>query len=127
MSDISLLAVMGMPAPTEQTPTDIFPAEARPTTFAGSFDIAAGQVSLKIDSAPIAQADPVQDVDVGIMATSEITAAGHIPEALIEDIVNRVIQRLSTNAIQEIAWEVVPEMAELLIRKQISQQKQLTH
>jgi CheY-like chemotaxis protein len=50
-----------------------------------------------------------------------------IPESVIEDIVNRVIQKLSTTAIQDIAWEVVPEMAELLIRKQIAQQKQLAH
>ena len=50
-----------------------------------------------------------------------------IPESLVEDIVNRVIQKLSAKAIQDVAWEVVPEMAELLIRKQIAQQKQLAH
>ena len=50
-----------------------------------------------------------------------------IPESVIEDIVNRVIQKLSAKAIQDVAWEVVPEMAELLIRKQIAQQKQLSH
>ncbi len=127
-SDMSLLAVMGTtPAPTEEIPTDVLLAESNPTMFAGSFDLAAGQVSLPTDLAPIAQADPAQDVNVGTVSTTEMIAVGHIPEAVIEEIVNRVIQRLSTNAIQEIAWEVVPEMAELLIRKQISQQKQLTH
>jgi CheY-like chemotaxis protein len=128
-SDMSLLAVMGTPIPTEEVPSDTFPAESRPTTFAGSFDIAAGQVSLQSDLPLIAQADSVQDVSVGTVSDSgsAVTAVEHIPEAVIEEIVNRVIQRLSTKAIQEIAWEVVPEMAELLIRKQISQQKQLTH
>ncbi len=54
-------------------------------------------------------------------------SAMQIPESLVEDIVNRVIQKLSAKAIQDVAWEVVPEMAELLIRKQIAQQKQLAH
>ncbi len=54
-------------------------------------------------------------------------SASAIPESVIDDIVNRVIEKLSTKAIQDIAWEVVPEMAELLIRKQIAQQKQLAH
>lgn len=53
--------------------------------------------------------------------------AMHIPESVIEDIVNQVIQKLSAKAIQDVAWEVVPEMAELLIRKQLAQQKQLSH
>ena len=53
--------------------------------------------------------------------------AMQIPESVIEDIVNQVIQKLSAKAIQDVAWEVVPEMAELLIRKQLAQQKQLSH
>ena len=75
-------------------------------------------------------------------AVSEMTSSGmptvsepikltenavQISESVIEDIVNRVIQKLSAKAIQDVAWEVVPEMAELLIRKQIAQQKQLAH
>ena len=127
-SDMPLLAVLGTsPAITEEMPIHTLPPESNPATFAGSFDVAAGHVSLQTELTPITSAIPVQDVNVGTVFQSDETAALHIPEAVIEEIVNRVIQRLSTNAIQEIAWEVVPEMAELLIRKQILQQKQLTH
>ncbi len=127
-SDVPLLAVLGTtPALTEEIPANALPAEASPATCAESFDVAAGHVSLQIDLAPITSTSPVQDVNVGTVSKPDEAAALHLPEAVIEEIVNRVIQRLSTSAIQEIAWEVVPEMAELLIRKQISQQKQLAH
>lgn len=44
-----------------------------------------------------------------------------VSPALIDEIVSRVVARLSEKAIQEIAWEVVPEMAELLIRRQLAE------
>lgn len=128
VSDMSLLAVLGTtPAFAEDILTNTLPAESIPATFAGSFDVAAGHVSLQPELPLTADTSRVQDVSVGTVTTPDGAAALHVPEAVIEEIVNRVIQRLSTNAIQEIAWEVVPEMAELLIRKQISQQQQLAH
>ncbi len=127
-SDLPLLAVLGTtPAITEEIPTNTLPTESNPATFAGSFDVSAGHISRQTELTPISSASPVQDVNVGTVFKTDETSALHIPEAVIEEIVNRVIQRLSANAIQEIAWEIVPEMAELLIRKQLSQQKQLTH
>lgn len=127
-SDMPLLAVLGTSsALTEEIPTNTPATESNPATFAESFDVAVGHVAPPTEVIPVAQTSPVQDVNVGTVFKSDEVAALHIPEAVIEEIVNRVIQRLSTNAIQEIAWEVVPEMAELLIRKQISQQQQLAH
>lgn len=127
-SDVPLLAIFGTTSThTEELPADMVLAESSPATFAGSFDVAAGQVSLPTEVTPLTNLSPVQDVNVGTISKPDEMAAMPISEAMIEEIVNRVIQRLSTTAIQEIAWEVVPEMAELLIRKQISQQKQLTH
>ena len=44
------------------------------------------------------------------------------PEA-INAIARRVVEHLSEAVVREIAWEVVPELAELLIRKKLDEQK----
>jgi hypothetical protein len=38
--------------------------------------------------------------------------------------VERVVQRVSSEAIREIAWEVVPELSEMIIRRTIEEQKE---
>ncbi len=127
-ADSSLLAVLGTaPAFMEEVLPTSPPVELNQPTFAGSFDVAAGHVSLPAEMPATANTSTIQDVSIGTVATPDRAAALQVSEAVIEEIVNRVVQRLSTNAIQEIAWEVVPEMAELLIRKQLSQQSQLAH
>ena len=132
-TDLPLLAVLGAtPAFMQEASAITISADARTlsaetpsATFAGSFDVAAGHLSFPLEPTSFVQASPAQDVHAGTVSKSDEMSALPIPEAVIEEIVTRVIQRLSTNAIQEIAWEIVPEMAEMLIRKQISQQKQL--
>ncbi len=127
-ADSSLLAVLGTtPAFTEEVLPASLLVESNQATFAGSFDVVMGHVAPPAEVPVAAETSTSQDVSTGIVATPDRAAALHISEAVIEEIVNRVVQRLSTNAIQEIAWEVVPEMAELLIRKQLSQQSQLAH
>jgi hypothetical protein len=44
------------------------------------------------------------------------------PEA-IDAIARRAIELLSDKVVREIAWEVVPELAELLIKKKLEEQK----
>ncbi len=123
-----LLAVLGnAPAFTEEVLPASVPEESNQSTFAGSFDVAAGHISMPAEMPATADIRTIQDVSIGTEPAPDRTAPLHISEAVIEEIVNRVVQRLSTNAIQEIAWEVVPEMAELLIRKQLSQQSQVAH
>ena len=49
------------------------------------------------------------------------------PEALssqtIDAIARRVMDQMSDRVVREIAWEVVPELSELLIRKKLDEQK----
>jgi hypothetical protein len=47
---------------------------------------------------------------------------GLSPEA-IDAIVKRVVAQMSDAVVREIAWEVVPELAELLIKKKLDEQK----
>jgi CheY-like chemotaxis protein len=56
----------------------------------------------------------------GNLSADQMTVQSFSP-ALIDEIVNRVVARLSEKAIQQIAWEVVPEMAEVIIRRQLSE------
>jgi CheY-like chemotaxis protein len=125
-NDVPLLAVLGMsPAATEETAAQFPLADSAPPSFSERFDVGAGQLDLRAEA--LASASPVQDVKTGTMTSEAAPTALPIPEAVIEEIVNRVVRQLSTKAIQEVAWEVVPEMAELLIRKQISQHPRLAH
>ncbi len=85
-----------------------------------------------VASAPVLEATPAPVEEMAPTVIAAVLApisegTMQIPESVIEDIIDRVIQKLSAKAIQDVAWEVVPEMAELLIRKQIAQQKQLSH
>lgn len=52
---------------------------------------------------------------------AETALSGEISEELVNEIVRRVVERLSEKAVREIAWEVVPEMAELIIKKMTEQ------
>jgi CheY-like chemotaxis protein len=130
-TDTPLLAVLGTsPATTNEVVAAHLPLadSANPSfspSFRESFDVAVGQIDLQADA--VESISPAQEVKTGLAASQATPAALQIPEAVIEEIVNRVVRQLSTKAIQEVAWEVVPEMAELLIRKQISQHQPLTH
>lgn len=128
-NDMSLLAVL--PPPDEPAPTNHAVVESvEQASFATAFDMGVGQVNLDPPppvtetTVPAAFDTPLPDMAAPVAATNSVLP---LSEAMIEEIVNRVVQRLSTQAIQEIAWEVVPEMAELLIRKQLSNHPQLSH
>ena len=66
-----------------------------------------------------------------IPATQSIKSSGAKPADLRADIsedqlnliVNKVIQRMSAEIIREVAWEVVPELSESIIRRTIEEQK----
>jgi CheY-like chemotaxis protein len=49
--------------------------------------------------------------------------ATDMPEDLLNLIVDRVMRRMSAEIIREVAWEVVPELSESIIRRTIEEQK----
>ncbi len=128
-NEMPLLAVLPSVTSASSASADVLSQEAQvdDASFAQSFDVGMGQISLDAPLATEASPSPVQDVKTGNLTPPVTNNVLPISEAVIEEIVNRVIQRLSSQAIQEIAWEVVPEMAELMIRKQLSQHQQLSH
>ena len=64
---------------------------------------------------------PVKDAAIeSPLPTSEAQVpATSADDDLVERVAQRVIDKLSSKIIQEIAWEVVPDLAESLIRREI--------
>ncbi|MBI4483291.1 MAG: hypothetical protein HY652_10420, partial [Acidobacteria bacterium] len=52
----------------------------------------------------------------------EMAPQGH-GDPLVETVVQQVLSRLSERVIREIAWEVVPELAESLIKEHLKKEK----
>jgi CheY-like chemotaxis protein len=131
-NDVALLSVLSS-INEPKMPKEVriqTPAEAEASALMKSFDMGVGHINLdaSVPMLPV-KANQTLPIISGTHATSDTASVMRndvmtaLPEAIIEEIVQRVIQRLSTQTIQEIAWEVVPEMAELLIRQQLSQQR----
>ncbi len=52
-----------------------------------------------------------------------ITSIEQIPQHLVDEIVRRAISQISEAIVREIVWEVVPDLAEILIKKQLEKIK----
>jgi CheY-like chemotaxis protein len=92
-----------------------------PEEAATSVDLPESEPPSSLSASQIEQIEK-RDEGAGIAVSPAEGLNGHaIPAALIDEIARRVVERLSEKAIQEIAWEVVPEMAELLIRRQLAE------
>ena len=64
----------------------------------------------------VAEPEPVS------VATSPAVASGQLTPEMIDVIARRVVEMMSDKVVREIAWEVVPDLAELLIKEQLEKQ-----
>lgn len=53
--------------------------------------------------------------------TSPTASAGQLSPEMIDAIAQRVMEKLSDRAVKEVAWEVVPQHAELIIKKMVEE------
>jgi hypothetical protein len=44
-----------------------------------------------------------------------------LPDEIIDAIAQRVIRQMSPDVIREVAWEVVPDLAEIIIRQYLDE------
>jgi hypothetical protein len=65
-------------------------------------------------AAPVFEPSPAQ--------ASAPAASGNLSPADIDAIARRVVELMSTKVIEEIAWEVVPQLSEILIKRQLEEQ-----
>jgi CheY-like chemotaxis protein len=70
-----------------------------------------------ISSDSVASAAPA----AAVSAPSGVLALGQLSPEIIDAIARRAVEHLSEKAVQEIAWEVVPQLAELLIKRQLEE------
>lgn len=77
-------------------------------------------------SSPVLQTGPELAPEPVIeKATAPLTTpeAGGLSPDTIEAIARRMVEQMSDKVIREIAWEVVPELSELLIKRKLEEQK----
>jgi CheY-like chemotaxis protein len=72
-----------------------------------------------VDDTPV---EPLLPVSV---AEDQVSVDPKLPlsAAAIDAIARRVVEQMSEKVVREIAWDVVPELAELLIKKKLEEQK----
>ena len=56
-------------------------------------------------------------------ATSTSITADQLSPEMIDAIARRAVELMSDKVIREIAWEVVPDLAELLIKRQLEEKE----
>jgi len=57
------------------------------------------------------------------VAPSTGLSADQLTPEMIDTIARRVVEMMSDKVVREIAWEVVPDLAELLIKQQLEKTK----
>ena len=71
-----------------------------------------------VESAPEVVSAPVHQEEAQSTSTAETLSA-----QTIDAIARRVIEQMSDKVVRDIAWEIVPELSELLIKRKLEEQK----
>ena len=75
-------------------------------------------------AAAVAEPEPeVESAPESVTSVSAPVTAGELSPEMIDAIARRAVELMSDKVIREIAWEVVPDLAELLIKKQLEETK----
>lgn len=78
------------------------------------------EVTLAAEPEPEPKAE---SVPAAVQSASASLAVGELSPEMIDAIARRAVELMSDKVIREIAWEVVPDLAELLIKKQLEETK----
>jgi CheY-like chemotaxis protein len=68
---------------------------------------------------PPAAASPATAPSSSVAAAAPVAAAGPLSDADVDRIARRVIDLLGDKPVRDVAWEVVPDLAEVLLRSRI--------
>ncbi|MBL8149076.1 MAG: response regulator [Blastocatellia bacterium] len=74
--------------------------------------------SVEVASVPVAEVPVVASHS---LPSPVITTIDQIPQHLIDEIVRQAVAKMSEDVVRQIAWEVVPDLAEILIKKRLDQ------
>jgi hypothetical protein len=76
----------------------------------------------EIPEAAVAEPEPVVAAEPEPAAASTSFNPSQLTPEMIDVIARRVVEMMSDKVVREIAWEVVPDLAELLIKEQLEKQ-----
>ena len=90
-------------------------------------------VSSSYDIGPAAEVEQVMPVSVvpqsvtsQAQPASQVASAAQLSPEMIDSIARRVVEMMSDKVVREVAWDVVPELAELLIKRQLEEKESQT-
>ncbi|MEE9219122.1 MAG: response regulator [Acidobacteriota bacterium] len=118
------------PKATDASMADEGPAAAplEPTAASATSDAYEQTFEMKEEPETIALAGPrpTEETGPGTLYSGPApqpppTVTDTLTPEQIERIARRVVEHLSDNVLREVAWEIIPDLAEILIRKRISE------
>ncbi|MCP4203802.1 MAG: response regulator transcription factor [bacterium] len=88
--------------------------------------VSATAAEVEIEDAAVAEPESFDSVDdeemLGAAGATDGGAAGvQMSDELVDRIARRVVELLSEEAIREVAWEVIPDLAEVVIKERLNQ------
>ena len=122
-----------IPEPSPAEPAYSAPAllnrdryQSSPSTFSNSAVAVAEPIVATEDQFAATQelARPIEVEPEPIAAPVSVatpSSAGELSPEMIDAIARRAVELMSEKAVQEIAWEVVPQLAELMIKRQLEE------
>ncbi|HJQ35031.1 MAG TPA: response regulator [Pyrinomonadaceae bacterium] len=109
-------------APRGSVEPEVVPAaEPVPATVEGEFTD--GSVEGDQPKPPAGQSASAPNVGQARVGVEEPLRADQLSKEAIDAIARRVVELMSDKVVREIAWEVVPELAELLIKQKLEEEK----
>jgi CheY-like chemotaxis protein len=119
--------------PFPARPAEVFVEEISADAARALFDVPAPEVPqalAEVSSPPAAPAAPPHELEALAQTSSipelaqmlsSVSGAAALSEADIDRLAARVVEKLSDRIIREIAWEVIPDMAEIVIKQRIKE------
>jgi CheY-like chemotaxis protein len=101
-------AVAVTPTLDQMAHTQEFPRPSKPLVEAAT----------AVQSERLAEQPQASTGEIGVATDSQ---SSELSPAMIDAIARRAVEHLSEKVVQEIAWEVVPQLAELLIKRQLEE------
>jgi len=91
-----------------------------------SFEPQSHEVVIEEARAPFESSSHVDHQAVASAAVASGVTAGSLSPEMIDVIARRVVEMMSDKVVREIAWEVVPDLAELLIQRRLEEKESQT-
>ena len=105
---------------------ETYEAQTYPHADAVDYDDQVHEISAAREYVPTEEAPARVAPTSEVPTTGSAVAVGNLTPEMIDAIARRAVELMSDKVVREIAWEVVPELAELLIKRQLEEKESKT-